>query len=60
MEEVGAAAVSVVQVVFAAGLEVVQLEIVAVQVALVLVETAEEVCSVERGEVEVEGGAVVG
>ena len=28
--------------------------------ALVLVETAEEVCSVERGEVEVEDGAVVG
>ena len=59
MEEVGVAAVSVVLVEFAAGLVVAQPETVAVQVALVLVETAEEVCPVEHGEVEVEDGAVV-
>ena len=59
MEEVGAAAVSVVLVKFAAGLVVVQPETVAVQVALVLVETAEEICPVEHGGVEVEDGAVV-
>ena len=61
MAEVGAAAVSVVQVEFVAvSVEVVQPEIVEVQVALVLVETAEEVCPVDHDGVGVEDEAMVG
>ena len=61
MGEVGAAAVSVVLMEFAALLvEVVQPEIVAVQVAPVLVEIAEEVCPVDHGGVGVEDEVMVG